>query len=158
MMKIKKRHTIRLFFLFIFRPKEFVRTAEEFAKQQGSESKSGENKKAQSFSARQTNYLRQALGKSFGLVFGVILAGSLSGILLNELCGPAGKWPARIILYSGIAILLWTTLGKGGWSIRSYSGSTLPEQVDDLIFRILHLLGSYMLVLAATWQVAAVLG
>ena len=106
----------------------------------------------------QTSIIRKSLGHSALLVLGVVVVSVLVGVAINQCFGPAQGWPPRIILYTGIGILLWTTLGKGGWNVQSIDGTTLPEEVDQFIFRVLHLTGSAFLILSATWQVAAIWG
>ena len=100
----------------------------------------------------QTTTVRKAVGHSLVLVLLVILVGWVAGHLLNCFVGPPSQTTAKLILYSGIGTLLWATLGKGGWSIRSWEGTTLPEQPDDSLFRVLHLFGSFLLVLSGTWS------
>ena len=109
-----------------------------------------------SWSEDQTSIIRRSLGYSALLVLGVVAVSVFVGIGFNRFFGPAQGWPPRIILYTGIGILLWATLGKGGWDIESIDGTTLPEEVDRFVFRVLHLTGSAFLILSATWQVAGI--
>ena len=100
----------------------------------------------------QTTTVRRAVGYSLVLVLLVIFLGWVTGHALNRIVGPPSQATARLILYSGIGTLLWATLGKCGWSIQSFKGTTLPEQVDDFLFRVLYLVGSFLLVLSGTWS------
>ena len=104
------------------------------------------------FYETQATTVRKAMGYSLLLVLAVIMAGWLVGHLLNRFVGPPSQAVARLILYSGIGTLLWATLGKCGWNIQSWKGTTLPEQVDDFLFRVLYLIGSFLLVLSGTWS------
>jgi hypothetical protein len=100
----------------------------------------------------QTTTLRKAVGYSLSLVLIVVLLGWAAGQLLDCLVGPPSQATARLILYSGIGTLLWATLAKCGWNIQSWNGTTLPEQVDNFLFRFLYLVGSFLLVLSGTWS------
>jgi len=100
----------------------------------------------------QTTTLRKAVGYSLLLVLVVVLLGWVAGQLLNRFVGPPSQATARLILYSGIGTLLWATLAKCGWNIQSWNGTTLPEQVNDFLFRVLYLAGSFLLVLSGTWS------
>ena len=100
----------------------------------------------------QTTTVRKAVGYSLVLVLLVILLGWVTGHLLSRFVGPPTQATARLILYSGIGTLLWATLGKCGWSIRSWNGTSLLEQVDNFLFRVLYLVGSFLLVLSGTWS------
>ena len=49
-------------------------------------------------------------------------------------------------------ILLGATLSILGWEIQSYKGRTLPERVNRWLYRSLYVLGTFLLVLALSWQ------
>jgi len=56
----------------------------------------------------------------------------------------------QVLLYLGIGILLWATLMKVGWSIQTSNGDTIPELVNESIFRLLYVVGSFLLVLSGS--------
>jgi len=93
---------------------------------------------------------RQLLG-SAGWVAVVIIVGKAISVGLESTFGPASPRTLVSLQYWGIGLLLWATLGKGGWSIQTMRGDTIYEDVDDWIFRGLYLGGSLPLVISATW-------
>lgn len=102
----------------------------------------------------QTDRVRASLGRSVLLVIAVVLAGAVAGSTLHRCVGPPSQDWSQGLLYAGTGLLLWATLAKGGWSIQSFKGTTLAEIVDEFIFRALHLLGTFLVVLSATWTAA----
>ena len=142
--------------LLVFRPRRFTESAAQevihVRHAEAERQRVPDDSKSENFPLHQTRQIRSALFRSAVLVLAVVVAGSLSGLALGMLLGPPPLWMWRVILYSGIAILLWATLAKGGWSIRSFGGQSLPERVEDYLFRVLHSFGSFLLVLSATWQ------
>jgi hypothetical protein len=80
---------------------------------------------------------------------GVVLAGII-GKVYFALGGARCRVVEEIFQYSGIGILLWATLGKAGWSIQTMNGDTIPELVNEWVFRALSVLGSFLLALAVS--------
>ena len=67
------------------------------------------------------------------------------------LCGGLRKlFIEEILQYSGIAVLLWATLAKVGWDIQTMNGNTIPELVNEWVFRFLYFIGSFLLVLSVS--------
>lgn len=99
---------------------------------------------------RSINQIRSSLFWSFVLVAGAVLAASVLGRVYYALGGPRCQTAEEILQYSGIGILLWATLGKAGWSVQTLNGETIPEIVNEWVFRALYVLGSFLLALAVS--------
>ncbi|RJT27769.1 hypothetical protein D3227_35645 [Mesorhizobium waimense] len=76
-------------------------------------------------------------------------SGVLVGLVVRTLKGQAPLGAASVAI-CGTAILLWATLAFQGWSIQSFSDTTLTERVNRWLF--LYALGTCLLVSAAVWQ------
>ncbi len=99
---------------------------------------------------RSIRRIRRNLLTSFCIVAISMLAGFVAGRLYIELVGTATVFNAELLQYVGIGILLWATLGKLGWSIQTMDGGTVPELVNEWIFRALYVVGSFALALSAS--------
>ncbi len=101
-----------------------------------------------------THRVRTKIAASFLAMFSAIAAGWVTGFLCSNAYGPAPPPLIQLLQYFGIGILLWATLAKGGWNIQTIKGGSLPELVDQWIYRGLYCLGSYLLVLSVSWPAA----
>jgi hypothetical protein len=54
----------------------------------------------------------------------------------------------NLIGVTSLFLLAWPTLEKLGYSIKSFGGDTVVERLEDFIFRILFLLGTFLGILA----------
>jgi len=86
------------------------------------------------FQAEQTSTIRSAFGFSLVLVLLAVGFGYALGAAYSAALGPASEGTYEALLYSGIGVLLWATLGKGGWSIQTLDGDSLPEEVDEYLW------------------------
>ncbi len=101
-------------------------------------------------SARSVVEIRGALFTSLWLVVGSIVIGVLAGRIYVWCSFQNSLFVSEISQYVGVAILLWATLGKMGWSIQTVNGTTLPEQVNEFVYRLLYVMGSFFLALSAS--------
>jgi len=93
------------------------------------------------------------------LVLAAIGLGVLTGKLAAALYYPVDTHGVTTwCQYLGVGLLLWATIGSPGWSIQTWSGDTPHERLNQRIFRILALLGSYLLAIAAAWPQPGRLG
>lgn len=99
---------------------------------------------------RSVKQIRRSLFWSFVLVLGAIVIAGIVGKLYFALGGIRYRTVEEILQYSGIGILLWATLGKAGWSIQTMDGETIPELLNEWVFRTLYVLGSFLLALAVS--------
>lgn len=101
-------------------------------------------------SKRSINQIRSALFWSFILVFVSVIAALVAGKIYYFCGGLRNPAYEEIFQYSGIGVLLWATLGKLGWAIQTMNGDTIPELVNEWIFRFLYVIGSFLLVLSVS--------
>ncbi len=102
--------------------------------------------------ARSIQLLRRGLFQSLLLVAGAVSSALLAAQLLHLILGPASPLVIRLLQISGIGILLWATLAKQGWSIETVNGVSMPERLDQKLFRVLYLIGSFILALSTFWS------
>lgn len=106
------------------------------------------------FPERSFDRMRRGLFLSLLLVLAASTCAALIGRLYLGIFGTPNPVVLEAIQYIGIGVILWTTLAKQGWEIQSFDGTTLPELVDDFLFRFLYLVGSFLLALAISMQFA----
>ena len=82
-----------------------------------------------------------------------LLLGWLSGIIFHRTLGPTSSSVIMALQVLAAGILLGATLSLAGRKIASIGGQTLPEKIDDLLYRILYITGTYLLVLSLSWPV-----
>lgn len=54
---------------------------------------------------------------------------------------------------AGGLVLFGATMGVQGWDIQSFKGNTLPERINQWIFRSLTLLGTLLAVISGSWAI-----
>ncbi len=62
------------------------------------------------------------------------------------------KWAAWLQVAAAV-LILWGVLGKLGWAIQTYKGVTLPEQINEFWFRLVTILGMYLMVFSLFIQI-----
>lgn len=103
---------------------------------------------------KQITTLRASWLRALITVVLVLFAGWVCGRLLATYVGKDGaEWQASI-QYIGAGLLLWVTLGQGGFSIQSMDGKTFAEQLDGWVYRIIHVVGTFLFVSGTAWQLA----
>lgn len=105
---------------------------------------------AESQSVRGVTEIRHALCMSLLLVLGSIVIGALAGRVYIWSGFPNPVLLSELSQHVGVAVLLWATLGKLGWSIQTMNGTTLPEKVNDFVYRLLYVIGSVALAFSAS--------
>ena len=89
--------------------------------------------------------LREAILKSFGLVFAVFVVALLSAMIGHRYYS---AWLLKISPWTQIAsafLILWAVLGQLGFEIETWDGNSLPERINKYWFRILMVFGTYLL-------------
>jgi hypothetical protein len=89
-----------------------------------------------------TSLVFHSLLLSFIWVAFTIVLAVIVGYLWREYGGISQRI-AALMQYLGLAIVLWATLGKVGWTIQTLEGDTLPEKVNDFIYRSLYVIGTF---------------
>lgn len=101
---------------------------------------------------RNAQEIRRAIAASLELVLASVFVGWLSGLLLARCLGPANPIVNRVLQYTGVGVLLWATLAKQGWNLQTWNGNTLPERIDRTVYRVMYVVGSWLLVLSVAWR------
>lgn len=149
-MKISK---VRSLFLLVFRPRKLIEeTNADYQRMNTTEAIEEKQRKHQKTTQAQKSVkqIRRSLFWSFFLTSGAIVMAGIVGRLYFAFGGVRCQTAEEILQYSGIGILLWATLGKAGWSIQTMDGETIPELVNEWAFRVLYVLGSFLLALAVS--------
>lgn len=149
-MKISRKKAI---FLLFFWPSRLIqKTVEDYHEMKTPEAIEEEQRKNKEIpqSKRSIDGIRKALFWSFILVLFSVTAALAVGKVYYLCGGVRHLFFEEILQYSGIGILLWATLGKVGWDIQTIDGNTIPELVNEWVFRFLYVIGSFMLVLSVS--------
>ncbi|MEK7322387.1 MAG: hypothetical protein AABZ84_04830, partial [Pseudomonadota bacterium] len=142
----------KLVFFLLFRPSRFINLSQEqiawMNTEEGMKVKTQAN--AIPYPVSATAAIRRALALSFVYVTLSVAFGVIVGRALVALTCVEPLLASEIFQYVGIAILLWATLGKVGWNVQTMNGNTYPETVNELVYRVLYILGSFALALSAS--------
>ena len=79
-----------------------------------------------------------------------VIAALVAGKLYYVCGGIKNPLVEGLLQYIGIGFLLWATLAKAGWNIQTMNGDTIPELVNEWVFRFLYVIGSFLLVLSVS--------
>lgn len=95
--------------------------------------------------------IRKTLFTAFLVVAVAIAAALITALILqNVSIQKSQRW--NVVLQSGgIGVLLWATLGRVESAIQTMDGGTVPERVDQWLYRFLYIAGSYALALSVLW-------
>jgi hypothetical protein len=86
-----------------------------------------------------------------------MIASVAAGVLLGAaLCAALGIMPVAVTAaaIAGTGLILWASLAFQGWTVQTYSDVTLEERVNRWLFRFLYSAGTFLIAVAATWQMA----
>jgi len=149
----------RAVFLLAFRPSALKKVAadyhEHINKRETMDAKLQREKDSSPHYEQSIDRIRRGLFTSLGLVAAAFALAALTGRATIALNGPVSEDLLESLQYIGIGILLWATLAKQGWAIQTFDGTTVPEVVDEFLYRALYVLGSFVLALSVTMQLAA---
>jgi len=81
------------------------------------------------------------------LTAGCAFIGYFTALYLNNIL-PLTVTKINIIRVISIAIIAWAVLSKVGWDIQTWSGNTLPEKVNNIFFRVLYIIGFYLVIIS----------
>ncbi|MDQ6437172.1 hypothetical protein RB623_24225 [Mesorhizobium sp. LHD-90] len=90
------------------------------------------------------------IGKSLIWACGIGLAGFALGQIALRTFGPSQPAVVMIAITAGL-LLMWAALGVQGWNIQSIDGTTLPERINQWIYRSLSITGAFLAVVSASW-------
>lgn len=104
-------------------------------------------KKISSYKAKnepRTQKLRANIFKSAYIVVCILLFSFIFAFIMKKWF-PVSQNFITIIQIISVLLILWGLLGKLGWTLQTFSGVTLQEQINNYWFRILNGLGAYLL-------------
>lgn len=131
---------IMALFMLVFRPRRLIDLADAELRHTGSEEAIQRKREDESFASqteRHVRQIRQSLCKSLVLVLVAFVLAYVCGHLYLALERKPSDAAAPALQEVGTAILLWATLGRLGWSIQTMNGDTLPERVNEWVYRAL---------------------
>jgi hypothetical protein len=149
-MKISRTKAI---FLLFFWPSRLIQKTEDYYKKINTPEAIAEKQRKNNEipqSKRSIYSIRKALFWSFVLVMLSVISALIVGKIYYLCGGVRHQFLEEILQYSGIGILLWATLGKVGWDIQTMDGDTIPELVNEWVFRFQYVVGSFILVLSVS--------
>lgn len=146
-----KHSSLKLLFLLLTSPDRLVNLSECHLTAMNTPDAIEEKRRKQSVSqsARSVTEIRRTLCVAFWMVVVSTVGGGIAGRFYVWLELPRPHLVAEVSQYLGVAILLWATLGKIGWSIQTMNGNTLPEQVNNFVYQLLYVVGSICLAFSA---------
>lgn len=76
----------------------------------------------------------------------ISILGILGFLTASNLSNKYSLSPSEITHFRviSLAIFAWAVLSKVGWGIQTWSGKTLPEQIDKYWFYVLYIIGFYL--------------
>ena len=138
---------IREIVLLLFRPARFVREAMDH----DARLPPAQNLTGEPLTWDRVTHIRRSLATAFSLVVVSLGLGWVSGVSLARAVGPACPTFVAFLQLLAAGIILGATLAVLGSEIWSYTGQTLPEKVNRWLYRVLYVVGTYLLVLSLTW-------
>ena len=100
--------------------------------------------------------IRSALLSAFIYTLSAIAAAVFSAMILSSWMGKPSTLAVYAIQIVAAGIILIATLAVLGWEIQSWKGNTLPEKVNRWLFRSQYWVGTYLFVLAVSWDESAI--
>lgn len=95
--------------------------------------------------------IRNSLFTSLFIVASSIAAALITALILQKQAIPKSHNLNIGLQFGGIGVLLWATLGRVESAIQTWDGGTVPERVDQWLYRFLYIAGSYTLALSVVW-------
>lgn len=140
---------IMYIFLLIFNPKRLKVLVVEDAIEQN---KIPHEKKEQYQNLKESiDHIRKGLYYSLLFVLGTTIIGVTVGRVCYYFFGYLSNVSYAILQYIGLGIILWATLAIQGWKIQTIGGHSLPELINEWVYRLFYLIGTFLLVLSVSW-------
>jgi hypothetical protein len=106
--------------------------------------------------AKRVAKIRGALFGAFFYTATAVMMAVLSAMLLSAEFGRPTISVVYAIQIIAASVILIATLALLGWEIQSYGGSSLPEKANRWLFRSQYWVGTYLFVLAVSWDQSAI--
>jgi len=150
-------------YCLIFRPQQFVQNITELTVKKdrlenpsiiSSEGEYPPERRAgiQVSVSNQTKNIRQGFTRGIVSTALTIFLGATVGIGLRYIFGEPVKSVVYIFQALGAAVILGATLAEVGGDIMTWNRTTIPEQINKLVFQGLYILGTFLFVLSVAWD------
>jgi hypothetical protein len=133
--------------LLLFSPARFVREAADH----DTRLPPAQNLTGEALTWDRVIRIRCSLATAFSSVVLSLTLGWVSGVFLIRTVGPASRTVIALLQLLAACIILGATLAVLDWETRSFTGQTLPEKVNRCLYRLLYVVGTYLLVLSLRW-------
>jgi|GEM_PF-2244280 len=150
--------SIKAVCLAVFRPRAFVDYATLHDSTKAKEAYGGRELTSQdieysrNLAAERLRTLRSSLGWAWLLTVFAVACGLVVGCILQSRIGVASSRVVSLLQLVGASIILAATLALLGWEIQSMKGNTLPERVNQWLFRFQYWVGTFLFVLSVAWS------
>ncbi|HWK68594.1 MAG TPA: hypothetical protein VNS34_27025 [Rhizobiaceae bacterium] len=101
---------------------------------------------------RRVKAIRRGFLQSVAWMLATAVLGYCFGRAAFRLFGP-NDFAVLALATAGGLVLLWATMAVQGWNIQSMEGNTLPERINQWIYRSLTLLGTLLAVMSGSWAI-----
>ncbi|MBU6440526.1 MAG: hypothetical protein KGJ85_05565 [Betaproteobacteria bacterium] len=153
MQRISLPGAVRLCALLVFDRSRFIQEAHaDLARRQGIEPAA---LRLDPYRAQQTDRIRKELWRSFVLVLCALACGIVLAFLFAALQPQPRPFVCALTQILGAAVLLWGTLAVRGGDIATLEADSLPERVNQWIYRTLYFIGTALITLGTAWPVLA---
>ncbi|MDZ5699857.1 hypothetical protein [Chelativorans sp. M5D2P16] len=101
-------------------------------------------------------YRSRAVRRGFFTSLGVVSYIGALGFMMGRIAfREIGENNIAVLIFGAIGglIFFWATLAIRGWEIETMEGSSLPERINQWIFRGLYLLGTLLVVMSGSWGI-----
>jgi hypothetical protein len=137
--KVSLVRALYLCFLAIFLPTKLVKEEEKDAEER-------KNFPPAPPLEQRAFVISRAFWFSLLLMIAFAVIGYICGQAINTFLGSVPTIVITLFQITGAMFLLWGTLFVRGWEIQSYGGVTLPERVNQWIYRALYCIGTSVIV------------
>ena len=155
---MKKPSSIKSVVLAVFRPQAFIDYATLHDSAKSKEAYGGrdltpqEIEYSRNLAAERLRSLRASLGWGWLLTALAVASGLVVGCIMQSQFGAASPRVVALLQLVGASIILAATLALLGWEIQSMKGNTLPERVNQWLFRFQYWVGTFLFVLSVAWS------
>jgi hypothetical protein len=104
--------------------------------------------------SKQTHSIRRAFAFGTLITLLTIAVGAAIGYCLGQTYGVPPKFIVYFLQASGAAAVLGATLAEVGSEIMTWDRESIPERMNQLIFRGLYVFGTFLFVMSLSWDAA----
>lgn len=156
--------SLRNFFFLIFSVDRFVRSATERAVVQElgrhpelrdpatGEYPTDRHAQIEASVRGQATSIRRAYYKAIFITAVTVALGVVAGTTLRGLWGVPPKALVYILQGVGASVILGATLAEIGGQIETWKRESVAEQINELAFRGLYILGTFLFVVSVAWD------